>query len=90
MQVVGLTVVAALLVGAVTGCTAGGGADPDAPESAATPSVSASAPTAPTTTQSRPAKAPLKVSGVRPQGLDVRYLDADGKVRVLKVEDFPR
>jgi hypothetical protein len=89
MRVVGLTVVAALLVGAVTGCGAGGGADRDAAESEATPSVSVPASPLPTA-QSMPGKGPLKVSAVQPQGLDVRYLDADGKVRVLKVEDFPR
>jgi hypothetical protein len=89
MRVVGVTVVAALLVGGVTSCSAGGGADRDAAENEATPSVSVPASPLPTA-QSRPAKAPLKVSGVRPQGMDVRYLDADGKVRVLKVEDFPR
>jgi len=48
----------------------------------------ASPPPAPTPAPSTGSVAP--VSPVGSEGLTVRYLDADGKIRTLDVENFPR
>ena len=32
----------------------------------------------------------LDPGSVGSEGLDIRYLDSDGKIKTLKVKDFPR
>ena len=62
------------LAGVLAGCA-------DEPKPEPTPG-----PTAPPS-----AKVPAVDPGsVGSEGLDIRYLDADGKVKTLKVKDFPR
>ena len=33
---------------------------------------------------------PLDPTPVGSEGMDIRYLDSDGKIKTLKVKDFPR
>lgn len=68
--------VAALLCAGLTGCT------PPAEGGTASPGATAHPSTSPTPEQ---AEAETGVGG-----LDIRYLDADGRVKKLDVKDFPR
>jgi len=63
------------LAGVLAGCA-------DDPEPAPDPSPSPSAPPS--------AQVPsLDPGSVGSEGLDIRYLDSDGKIKTLKVKDFP-
>lgn len=85
MRRVGVAAVLLAVVAAVAGCSTPEGASP-AP--ASTPSAPAPSPTA-------SAAGPTTRLQVAPEtagsgGLTVRYRDADGSVKTLKVQDFPR
>jgi hypothetical protein len=67
---------------AVLALTLGGCADPAEP-------VPSSPPASPSASPSPSGLAP-SVSGTGSDGLTVRYLDADGGVKTVRVEDFPR
>ncbi len=68
---------------ALAGCVAAPSGDPA--EVTPTPGRSPQAgPTPPAT------PLPTAAGQTEVRGLDVRYVDADGRFRVLRVEDFPR
>ena len=70
-------VVATLAVAAVlAGCA-------DRPEPTPDPTPSPAAPPSATVR-------PLDRGSVGSEGLDIRYLDPDGQIKTLQVEDFPR
>jgi hypothetical protein len=76
-----MTAVAAVTAGVVgvllSGCTS----SPE-PAEESTPAATTAAP--------KPAKAKVGTTQVEPVGLNVRYLDDDGKTRSLDVKDFRR
>lgn len=77
---------------ALSGCAANASSQPDpaapTPVLGGSPTASPEAPAAPSRA---PAPEPLpQADDIPPAGLDVRYLDADGNYRVLRVKDFPR
>lgn len=81
MKILGWAAVAALVVaGALAGRAWSSGAGAEAaPGGPAAPSAPA-----------RPSHAAPLPDAVPPVGLNVRYLDPDGKVKRLDVRDFPR
>jgi hypothetical protein len=56
------------------------GAETTPPTASDSPTASASPSTPPTST----------VTGAGTGGLTIRYLDTDGKIKTVRVEDFPR
>jgi len=76
MRLLGWLVAPVVLAGVLAGCA-------DEPEPTSTPTAS---PTAP-----RRATVPaLDRGSAGSEGLDIRYLDSDGKIKTLKAKDFPR
>ncbi len=78
---------AALVLAAVTGCGMTSGWKVDQPESAPTVSTNASPEPSPSGAPERPS---IEPGASVADGMNVRYLDEDGNVKVLKVKDFPR
>jgi hypothetical protein len=88
MNRAGLTTVAAVTAAVVGALLSGCSSSPDAAEEATPPATKPSATKAAPTV--KPGKAKVETSQVKPAGLNVRYLDDDGKARSLDVKDFPR
>jgi hypothetical protein len=77
--------VTAVVVGVLlSGCTSSPKAAEEATPGASTPSASKGVPAG------KPAKGKVGATQVQPAGLNVRYLDDDGKTRSLDVKDFRR
>jgi len=72
------TLAALLAALALTGCQPGEDAPPPPPPAE---------PAAPTESDDSPAVAGQELAS---PGLDIRYLDADGQLKTLRVRDFPR
>lgn len=84
MKIWGVAGVLLALGALAAGCT---GSDRPVPATKVTPTAQASSsPAATPAGDGVPASVEVRGSG----GLDVRYLDADGTTRTLRVEDFPR
>jgi hypothetical protein len=85
MRAAGIASVVLVLGAIMSGCS-------DDPETAAQP-TSATPPPAPTTSPStegsRPAKPLRATHPAEPGGLTIRYLDSDGKIKTIRVEDLP-
>jgi len=77
--------VAALALVVLAGCTPAA----EVPEPQAPPSTPETPPT-PGRPVASPGAGTVDTSGVGTSGLNIRYLDKDGKTRTLEVKDFDR
>ena len=75
MRALGWTLTAVIALGAFAGCDRASSADP--------------APIPAATTTAAPLPQPTAAGG-QADGMNIRYLDQDGKIKTLEPKDFPR
>jgi hypothetical protein len=74
------------LVVIMSGCS-----DDTKPAAEPTSAASTRAPAASPTSRTDPAAGPLRTTDLAaPGGMTIRYLDSDGKIKTIRVEDLPR
>jgi hypothetical protein len=86
MGFAGIAGVLLVLAVTVSGCS-----DDTKPAAEPTSTASTRAPAAPTPAKLDPPARSVRTADLEgPGGMTIRYLDSDGKIKIIRVEDLPR